>query len=92
MVVLLPNQGSSIDEMMKKVDVKSLAELRGKMDECMVDLKLPRFSTELSLPLNGIISKLGARFDVWRKCQLLEFCNWQSVYFQDAAEGEDRGE
>ena len=26
----------------------------------MVDLKLPRFSTELSLPLNGIISKLGA--------------------------------
>lgn len=60
MVVLLPNQGSSIDEMMKKVDVKSLAELRDKMDECMVDLKLPRFSTELSLPLNGIISKLGA--------------------------------
>lgn len=60
MVVLLPNQGSSIAEMMKKVDVKSLAELRDKMDECMVDLKLPRFSTELSLPLNGIISKLGA--------------------------------
>lgn len=60
MVVLLPNQGSSINEMMKKVDVKSLAELRDKMDECMVDLKLPRFSTELSLPLNGIISKLGA--------------------------------
>ena len=60
MVVLLPNQDSSIDEMMKKVDVKSLAELRDKMDECMVDLKLPRFSTELSLPLNGIISKLGA--------------------------------
>lgn len=60
MVVLLPNQGSSIDEMMKKVDVKSLAELRDKMDECMVDLKLPRFTTELSLPLNGIISKLGA--------------------------------
>lgn len=60
MVVLLPNQGSSINEVMKKVDVKSLAELRDKMDECMVDLKLPRFSTELSLPLNGIISKLGA--------------------------------
>ena len=60
MTVLLPHEGKSIDEMMKKVDVKSLAELRDKMDECMVDLKLPRFSTELSLPLNGIISKLGA--------------------------------
>lgn len=60
MTVLLPNNGKSIDEMMKALDAKSLTELRYKMEEYKVDLKLPRFKTELELPLNGIISKLGA--------------------------------
>lgn len=60
MTVLLPNRGKSIDEMMKTLDGKSLSDMRYKMDNCIVDLKLPRFTTELELPLNDIVSKLGA--------------------------------
>ena len=60
MTVLLPNRDKSIGEMMKSLDGKALGELRFKMDDCIVDLKLPRFSSEVNLPLNDIISKLGA--------------------------------
>ena len=60
MTVLLPNQGRSVEEMMKSLDAKTLGELRYKMDNCIVDLKLPRFTTEIELPLNNVISKLGA--------------------------------
>lgn len=61
MMVLLPNADKSIDEMLKQVTVDGLREMRSqKMENCVVDLKLPRFSTALSLPLNDVISKLGA--------------------------------
>ena len=32
----------------------------GNVEECEVDLKLPKFTTEMELPLNDIISQLGA--------------------------------
>ena len=60
MTVLLPHEGKSIDEMMKSLDAEKLAAVSGQMKECVVDLKLPRFTTELELPLNEIVSKLGA--------------------------------
>ncbi len=60
MTVLLPNQGKSISEMMNGMDAEQLTQLGRKMDNCVVDLKLPRFTTELNLGLNDIISKLGA--------------------------------
>lgn len=60
MTVLLPTYGKSVGEMMRSLDAKSLGELRNKMDECVVDLKLPRFTTEIELSLNELISKLGA--------------------------------
>lgn len=60
MTVLLPHKDKSIDDMMKTLDVKQISELRSKMDECVVDLKLPKFTTDLELSLNDIISKLGA--------------------------------
>ena len=60
MTVLLPNRDKSIDELLKSLDADKLSKLRYDMDDCVVDLKLPRFSTELDLPLNDIISKLGA--------------------------------
>lgn len=60
MTVLLPKSGKSIDEMMKSMDAKELGEVNRKMDECVVDLKLPRFTTTHEVTLNDIISKLGA--------------------------------
>lgn len=60
MTVILPNEDKTIFDVVKSMDAKSLCELPYKMDKCVVDLKLPRFSTSLELPLNDIISKLGA--------------------------------
>lgn len=34
--------------------------MMGNVEECKVDLKLPKFITEMELPLNDIISQLGA--------------------------------
>lgn len=60
MTVLLPNQDKSIGEMVKSLDAKTLGELGNRMDDCIVDLKLPRFTTEIEQPLNEVIGKLGA--------------------------------
>ncbi len=60
MTVLLPNEGKSITEMMKKVGVKGLTGIGQNMEKCIVDLKLPRFTTETEQTLNDIIAKLGA--------------------------------
>lgn len=60
MTVFLPNEDKSIFDMMKVLDAEKLAQVNRDMDYCMVNLKLPKFTTETSLGLNDIISKLGA--------------------------------
>lgn len=60
MVVVLPNEDKSISDVLKTMTAESLTNVRSGMEPCMVDLKLPRFATELTLPLNEIISSLGA--------------------------------
>lgn len=60
MTVILPNRGKSIDDVMAGLDAKKVSELRRSMDECVVDLKLPRFTISQETSLNDIISKLGA--------------------------------
>lgn len=60
MTVILPSRGKSIDEVMAGLDAKKVSELRRSMDECVVDLKLPRFTISQKTSLNDIISKLGA--------------------------------
>lgn len=60
MTVLLPNADKSISEMMKVVNAKELATLGRTMENCKVDLKLPKFTTEVEQPLNDVISSLGA--------------------------------
>ena len=60
MTVLLPNEDSSISDMMRGLDAEKLNKLSQNMENSIVDLKLPKFTTEMELPLNGIISSLGA--------------------------------
>ena len=62
MTVMLPNEGKSIDDMMKGMDTGKFMTMMGNVEECEVDLKLPKFTTEMELPLNDIISQLGALF------------------------------
>lgn len=60
MTVLLPREGQTVETMMKGLDAATLSGLRYDMDECIVDMKLPRFTIETRTDLNEIISKLGA--------------------------------
>lgn len=61
MTMLLPNEGVSIDEMMKQLTTTELAKLQQQMEKCIVDLKLPRFSTTTDVRLNAPLSTLGAK-------------------------------
>lgn len=76
MYVLLPNSDKSIDEMMKSLDAEKLSSMTRHMDECLVDLKLPRFTSEQELGLNDIVSQLGApsMFDA-SKANFANFAN-----------------
>lgn len=60
MTVMLPNEGKSIDEMLKSMENADLTTWRQNAEQCIVDLKLPRFTTEADVTLNNIISELGA--------------------------------
>lgn len=60
MMVFLPNEGKTIGDMMKLLDAEKLSKLSNEMEQCMVNLKLPKFTTEQTLPLNSIVSDLGA--------------------------------
>ena len=68
MTVILPNEGKFITDLTKTLNADTIASLRRNMEECLVDLKLPRFTTEMKLPLTGIVAKLGApsMFDATR--------------------------
>ena len=61
MTVLLPNEGVSINDMMKQLTAGEFAKLQQQMSECIVDLKLPRFSTTTNVSLNVPLSALGAK-------------------------------
>lgn len=60
MIVLLPNNGKSIEDMLAILDTDALDHLQRDMEECLVDLKLPKFTTTTELQLNTPITKLGA--------------------------------
>ena len=60
MTVLLPKEGVSIEEMMKQVDAQKIGLLYRDMQKCVVDLKLPKFTTSTEVVLNDAVSKLGA--------------------------------
>ena len=61
MTVLLPNEGVSINDVMKQLTAGEFAKLQQQMSECIVDLKLPRFSTTTNVSLNAPLSALGAK-------------------------------
>lgn len=60
MTILLPKEGVSIEEMMKQLDAQKIGSLYRDMEKCVVDLKLPKFTTSTEVVLNDAISKLGA--------------------------------
>lgn len=57
MTVLLPNDGKFVTDVTKALNADTLASLRRNMEECIVDLKLPRFTTEMKLSLNKFLTR-----------------------------------
>lgn len=60
MTVILPAESKSTTDIIKSLSAKTLEKTQQDMTECVVDLKLPRFSTTTETQLNKPIASLGA--------------------------------
>lgn len=60
MTVILPAEGKSVEDIAKSLTADGLNKMNGSMKECVVDLKMPRFTTSTETQLNKPISELGA--------------------------------
>lgn len=60
MTILLPNEDKSIQDVLSAMTAQRLQVMTQQMAEYRVDVKLPRFTTETTLPLNDVVAKLGA--------------------------------
>ena len=59
MYVLLPSEGKTVDDVIHAL-TNDYWETHRPMGHAIVDLKLPRFKTNSDIPLNDLISQLGA--------------------------------
>ncbi len=60
MTVILPAEGKSTTDIINSLNAKTLEKTWSDMSECVVDLKLPRFTTTTETQLNKPIAALGA--------------------------------
>ena len=61
MYVFLPRQGKTIDDVVKYLHSHSLAELSKTMNQQDVDVRLPRFTSGVTLDLKSVMRSLGVR-------------------------------
>jgi serpin B len=68
MVVLLPDDDSSLDRLLSSIDYDDFNKVWKKSTTCRVDILLPRFETEVELPLIPVMQQLGVHtmFDARR--------------------------
>ena len=59
MVVLLPNEGKTIGDIIKNLSAKSLEEQLQQMRSTRVDILMPRFVTESETGLERVLSSMG---------------------------------
>ncbi len=59
MVVLLPNEGKTIDDIIRNLSAQKLKEWQSQMRTKEVDVLMPRFTTESETPLKDILSSMG---------------------------------
>ncbi len=60
MTVILPAEDKSVSDIVASLDAEGFVKMQNAMDKCVVDLKLPRFTTSTETRLNKPISDLGA--------------------------------
>ena len=61
MYVFLPRQGKTLDDVVKYLHSHSLAELSKTMNQQDVDVRLPRFTSGVTLDLKSVMRSLGVR-------------------------------
>lgn len=59
MVVLLPNEGKTTDDIIRNLSAQKLKEWQSQMRTEEVDVLMPRFTTESETHLEGILSSMG---------------------------------
>ena len=59
MVVLLPNEGKTINDIIKSLSAQSLEEQLHQMTSTKVDIQMPRFATESETHLEKVLSSMG---------------------------------
>ena len=59
MVVLLPNEGKTIDDIIRNLSAQKLMEWQSQMRTRNVDILMPRFTTESETHLENILSSMG---------------------------------
>ena len=61
MYVFLPRRGKTLDDVVKYLHSHSLAELSKTMNQQDVDVRLPRFTSGVTLDLKSVMRSLGVR-------------------------------
>ena len=59
MTVLLPDEGHSVAEVLQHLTPEAFSRLQNEMSNEKVDVKLPRFESEVRLHLNELLCQLG---------------------------------
>ena len=59
MVVLLPNEGKTTDDIIRNLSAQKLKEWQSQMRTEEVDVRMPRFTTESETHLEDILSSMG---------------------------------
>ena len=59
MMVILPAEGKTLEDVTEYLNAERWAEFVGSMVRCDVDLWLPKFETKFEIKLNGILSAMG---------------------------------
>lgn len=67
MMVILPAEGKTLEDVTEYLNAESWADFKRSMVRCHVDLWLPKFETKFEIKLNGILSAMGmpSAFDPW---------------------------
>lgn len=60
MTIILPAENKSVDDVMRTLSPEGLDSLNNEMEQCIVDLKIPRFGTTTQTVLNKPLADLGA--------------------------------
>lgn len=59
MMVILPAEGKTLEDVTEYLNAESWAEFKHSMVRCHVDLWLPKFETKFEIELNDILSAMG---------------------------------